>query len=326
MVVADVAERHRERAEDREDPGGEEAAVDRRHRRLVLVAGAHREDTDDRREHADRTRDNREDQPDHRVGSDRVERGDAEDDRRDQGDLVALEQVGGHTGAVADVVAHVVGDGGGVAGIVFGNARFDLADEVGADVGGLGEDAAADAEEQREERAAETETDEDRGRGVLEHHDDQGGAEQAETDGEHAGDAARAERDLERSRERARLGGRRGAHVAAYREAHADEAGETRHQAAAEEREGAEDAGGDEAQPDRVVTARLVDLGRGHEHDHRERNEDDGDGLELAAEVRHRADLDCLGDLDHLRRAGLGREHPAHEEEPDEQREHGGEG
>ena len=53
---------------------------------------------------------------------------------------IGLEQVGGHAGAVADIVADVVGDHGGVARIVLGNSGLDLADEVGADVGGLGED------------------------------------------------------------------------------------------------------------------------------------------------------------------------------------------
>jgi hypothetical protein len=33
---------------------------------------------------------------------------------------VGLEQVGAHAGHVADVVAHVVGDGGRVAGVVLG--------------------------------------------------------------------------------------------------------------------------------------------------------------------------------------------------------------
>ena len=70
---------------------------------------------------------------------------------------VALEQVGAHAGDVADVVAHVVGDGGRVAGVVLGDAGLDLADEVGADVGGLGVDAAADAGEQRDRRGAEPE-------------------------------------------------------------------------------------------------------------------------------------------------------------------------
>ena len=200
LVVADVDERDHERADDREDAGGEEAAVDRRHRRLVLVGGAHREDADDRREHADRAGDRAgrsSPTPTARVsGQIDCERGDAEDDRRDERDLVGLEQVGGHAGAVADVVADVVGDGRRVARVVFGDALLDLADEVGADVGRLGEDAAADAQEQREQRAAEPEADEDRRARVLEDHDDHGRAEQAEADGEHAGDTAGAERDL----------------------------------------------------------------------------------------------------------------------------------
>ena len=87
----------------------------------------------------------------------------------------------------------------GLRGSSSGMPGFDLAHEVGADVGRLGEDAAADPQEQREQRAAEPEADEDRRRGVLEDHDDDGGAEQAEADREHAGDAAGAERDLERA-------------------------------------------------------------------------------------------------------------------------------
>ena len=60
-------------------------------------------------------------------------------------------------GAVADVVADVVRDRGGVARVVLGDALLDLADEVGADVGRLREDAAADPHEHREQRAAEAE-------------------------------------------------------------------------------------------------------------------------------------------------------------------------
>jgi hypothetical protein len=59
------------------------------------------------------------------------------------GDGIGLEQVGGHTGTVTHVVAHVVGDGGGVSGVVFGNPGFDLAHQVGAHVGTLGEDTTA---------------------------------------------------------------------------------------------------------------------------------------------------------------------------------------
>ena len=80
-----------------------------------------------------------------------------EDHRGDDRHLVALEDVGGHPRAVADVVADVVGDRRGVARVVLGDVGLDLADEVGADVGRLGEDAAADPHEQRQQRAAEAE-------------------------------------------------------------------------------------------------------------------------------------------------------------------------
>ena len=70
---------------------------------------------------------------------------------------IGLEQVGAHTGHVADVVAHGVSNGGWVARVVFGNTSFDLADEVAADVSRLGEDATADAGEQGDRACAETE-------------------------------------------------------------------------------------------------------------------------------------------------------------------------
>ena len=84
----------------------------------------------------------------------------AEQHRRDDGDRVGLEQVRRHAGAVAHVVTDVVGDDRGIARVVLGNAGFDLADEVRADVRALGEDAAAEAREDRDERAAEGEADE----------------------------------------------------------------------------------------------------------------------------------------------------------------------
>ena len=170
-----------------------------------------------------------------RIHADRVEGGDAEDDRGDERDLVALEQVGRHAGAVADVVADVVGDRRRVARVVLGDAGLDLADQVGADVGGLGEDAAPDAQEQRQQRAAEPESDQDRRRRVLGEHDDHGRAEQAEADREHAGHAAGAEGDRERVGHRAVLGGGRRADVAAGGERHADVAGEAGGQAAHQE-------------------------------------------------------------------------------------------
>ena len=88
----------------------------------------------------------------------RVDR-DAEDHGADVLGGRRLEQVGATAGAVADVVADEVGDDGRVARVVFGDARFDLADEVGADVGGLGVDTAAELGEEGHEAGAEAEAD-----------------------------------------------------------------------------------------------------------------------------------------------------------------------
>ena len=137
-----------------------------------------------------------------------AEGGVGQDQAGHQDDDVGLEQVGAHAGAVADVVAHVVGDGGGVAGIVLGDAGLDLADQVGAHVGGLGENPAPDSHEQGQQRPAEAEADQDGRGGVLEEHDDDRRSEQAQTDHEHAGDRPGAEGHLEGGGELTRHGPR----------------------------------------------------------------------------------------------------------------------
>jgi hypothetical protein len=77
----------------------------------------------------------------------------------DDGDGVGLEQIRRHTGAVANVVADIVSDGRRIARIVLRNAGLDLADEIGADIGALGEDAAAKTREDRYQGGAEAEGD-----------------------------------------------------------------------------------------------------------------------------------------------------------------------
>ena len=88
----------------------------------------------------------------------RVDR-DAEDHRADVLGGRRLEEVGTTTRAVADVVAHQVRDDRRVARVVLGDTGLDLADEVSADVGGLGVDTAAELGEQRHEAGAEAEAD-----------------------------------------------------------------------------------------------------------------------------------------------------------------------
>ena len=205
---------------DRHGGGDEEAAVDRGH--VAAVTGTRRdgEDADDGGDHADRRHDEREDEPEV------AERGLAKDQRRDQRDGVALEQVGGHACAVTYVVADVVGDRRGVARVVLGDALLDLSDEVGSDVGRLGEDAATDTHEHGEQGGAEAETFEHLGSVRAEEQHDEAGAEQAEPHGEHAGDAAGAEGDPHRAAGFTAASGRGDPDVGADREPHAGVAGD----------------------------------------------------------------------------------------------------
>ena len=153
----------------------------------------------------------------------------------------------------------------------------------------------------KEQRSAEAEADEHRRRRVLEEGDDDRGTEETETDGEHAGDTAGAEGDVEGFAHRATARRRSGADVAARRERHADVAGETRRHASEQERDGAEGARRDE--PEGFFAVRLLDRHRGDEHDHGYRHENHRDRAELALQVGEGADLDGTGNFLHLVRA-----------------------
>ena len=213
--------------EDRRDQAGHDHALVERALH-VAAGGLDGEGADDRG-------DDRHAAEDERVQDDRgrlrlVEGQHAEEHHGHRGDRVGLEEVGRHAGAVADVVAHVVGDHGRVAGVVLGDPGLDLAHDVGADVGTLREDAAAEPGEDRDQRAAEAEADErvDRVLGVDVEEERQdavvaGHAEQRQAGDEHAGDGAAAERRVER-RADAAAGGLGDAGVRAHRHVHADEA------------------------------------------------------------------------------------------------------
>ena len=62
---------------------------------------------------------------------------------RDNGTDIGFIQVGAHAGHIAYIIAHVVGDNGGVAGIVLGDAGFYLAHQISTHIGSLGENTAA---------------------------------------------------------------------------------------------------------------------------------------------------------------------------------------
>ena len=207
--------------------------------------------------------------------------GDAAERQRDRDhgdpdrDDIGFEQVRGHSGAVADIVADVVGDHRRVARIVLGNPGFDLADQVGADVGGLGEDAAAETGEDRHQRCAERERGQsghDRaviGRvaaGAGQIPEEARNREQRQSGHQHAGDGAGAEGGGEAFLEAA-AGGLGGADVGPHRNIHADEAGGARQDRTDQESDGREPAEKDEDQD-------------------RDDNADDGDRGILAARDR----------------------------------------
>ena len=79
----------------------------------------------------------------HHLGSDASEGGGCESAAGNYRAEIGLVEVGAHAGHVAHVVAHVVGDNGGVAGVVLGNSGLNLTHKVGTHVGGLGENSAA---------------------------------------------------------------------------------------------------------------------------------------------------------------------------------------
>ena len=149
-------------------------------------------------------------------------RGGTQDDRRDERHLITFEHVGRHSGAVADVVAHVVGNHGRVPRVVFGDPDLHLPHEIGAHVRSLGVNPAAHTHEGGHQGAAETEADQHAHRILFERHEDDGGAQQPQAHREHSGDRAR----LEAGAQRLPVTAPRGvchAHVAVHGRGHADE-------------------------------------------------------------------------------------------------------
>ena len=265
----------------------------------------HGERPQDRGDDADRPDDEGIDDPLQGVGGIEGHQGQAQDQRGDDGDLVALEDVGGHAGAVADVVADEVGDDGRVARVVLGDVLLDLADEVGADVGGLGVDAAADSHEQGEQRAAEAESEQGVGSGRAEDDEDDGAAEQAQAVGQHPGDRAGVVGDGQGLVEAA-PGGGCGPDVGLDGHAHAELADEERERRA-------HDEGDRPADGDDDLGVLLAELGHGlaagrddvdaQEQDHRQAADDGQDLAQLRLQVAVGADADGVPDLLHLRRA-----------------------
>ena len=146
------------------------------------------------------------------------------DGRYDAAD-VGLEKVGAHAGDVTHVITHVVGDHAGVAGVVFGYARFHLADQVGSNVSGFGEDSAAHAGEQSDGAGPETET--GHRADVLKYEEQDGDAQQADAHHGYTHYCPAGEGDAQSGIETDH-GGRSGANVGPHRYVHPDETRQSR--------------------------------------------------------------------------------------------------
>src|SRR3546814_15374922 len=96
-------------------------------------------------------------------------------------DLIGFEKVSRHARTIADIVAHIIGDNGGITRIILWNPGFHLADQVSADISGLGKDTAAktgaDGAKGRTEGQRPPRVDD---RAILQRHDRRTGAIPAE--------------------------------------------------------------------------------------------------------------------------------------------------
>ena len=175
-----------------------------------------------------------------------AEGGNAQRGGGNDGADIALVEVGAHAGHVAYVIAYVIGNNGGVAGVVLGDARFDLTDEVSADIGSLGVDTAADTGEQRHGGSAHTKGEHGAGDGggvqlkdELEQGEPDGNIQKAQTDYGKAHNGTGRECHAQTAVQ-AGAAGIGGAAVGLGGDAHADEAGKTGEEAAGDERKGYE--------------------------------------------------------------------------------------
>ena len=148
----------------------------------------------------------------------------AQGNGRDDRANIGLEEVGAHAGHVAHVIAHVVGDGSGVTGVILGDTGFHLTHQVSAHVGSLGVDTAAHTGKQSDGRSTQREAGQHTG--ILGDEIDNAAAQQTQTDHAHTHDGTAGEGDGEGLIHAVILGGGSGSHVGLGSHVHAAVAGE----------------------------------------------------------------------------------------------------
>ena len=226
-----------------------------------------------------------------------AEGGNAQGGSGDDGTDIAFVQVGAHAGHVAHVVAYVIGNNGGVAGVVLGDTGFYFTYQVGADVGSLGVDAAADTGKQGHGGSAHTKGQHGAGNfGGVELKDEfqqgkpDGNIQKAQADYGKAHDRTGGEGDAQAAVQPF-AAGVGGAAVGFGGNAHPDKAGKTGEEAAGDECKGNEPG---------------QQTGRGHDAQHHEHTgkENSYDSV-LALQVCVSAFTDGCRDLLHQRGAFL---------------------
>ena len=276
--------------------------------RVFVFAGVHDADADDGGDEVDRLNDQREeDALDAEDGEERR----AQDHGADVLSGGGLEDVRAAAGAIAHVVADQVGDDGGVAWIVLGNAGLDFADQVGADVGRLGVDAAAELCEEGDQGCAEAEADQLIGGGLrmlqaAEEEEEHADAEQRERDDHQAGNGAAAQGGLE-SAAQAGAGSAGRADIGPDGDEHAGKAGEPGTDGADQKAD--DDLVGEGSGERREPVSNKEEYGKHHGND--------GDGAVLPGHERLSPLADGVGDFLHLLGSGINREDRAGEEKRD---------
>src|SRR5437588_1945213 len=132
------------------------------------------------------------------------ERERSHENRADQADRVSFENVRGHAGAIAHVIADVVRDRGRIPRIIFFEIALDFAHEIGAHVGGFRVNTATESREDADETRTEREAHQTFYRVILGEPTGQGveaaNREQSKTHYEQTGDGSGVDSNAHRSR------------------------------------------------------------------------------------------------------------------------------
>ena len=199
--------------------------------------------------------------------------------RGDHGVAIGFEKIRAHTGDIAHVVAHVVGDDTRVTRIVLRDTRFDFAHEVGTDVGCLGENASADTVENGDERRAHGEAvdDVDVFLRLAEKEEERPHPEQPHGGHGESHDGTTEERGGQRRARAFVVRSQRGAHVDVRGGIHPDVAGQR---------------GSCRAEEERERLPRILEAQETSDHDGEGADEE-----EFAAHEDHGAGVDLSGDF-----------------------------